>query len=331
MLLPPQIPKFIGLELSAKLGTLSIAEARRARATDHPLKVHSATGGTHTTVSTLEALRDAIEEVARTHGYPGTKATNAGAFDTIAAERIHRMLKLSANEASKPGVWMFLACVLMPDIVVWRQRKRDGETVNSDNFLDSTNNLFRRLWWRAAIFQDSSRPADPMWLLDVLLEDAIQTFYERRGLSGTPGMGVTFGRVYHATASALPPRYNMEPVERTAQKWLVRITESIALDYLDPGERLQVVAEAFHRAIPLDHGKTITAARIAAAAGGSAEMPPTAVPPKSSLQQCSCRRNRARPRLRRPRTCSNRSTEVRSGPTLARFPRSRIAKPRPQS
>ena len=274
MLLPPQIPKFLGIELAASLGCASIAEARRERKTDHPLKVHSATGGSHTTVNALESLRDGVEQIAREHGYPSTKPTNTGAFDTVAAERIYRLLRMSPNEASKPGVWLFLACVLMPDIVIWRQRKREGEAVNPDNFLDSTNNLFRRLWWRAAIFHDSNRPTDPLWLLDILLEDAIQTFYERRSLSGTPGMGVAFGRIYHATTTVLPPRYNMEPVERTAQKWLVRIAESLALDFLESGDRLHLVAEAFHRALPSEHAKAVSPEQLLVAAGGVASATP---------------------------------------------------------
>ncbi|MDB6167937.1 MAG: hypothetical protein JWM88_801 [Verrucomicrobia bacterium] len=273
-LLPPQIPRFLGIELAAKLGSASVAEARHARATDHPLKIHSATGGSHTTAGALESLRDAVEQVAREHGYPASRPTSTGAFDTVAAERIFRLLRISPNEASKGGVWLFLACILMPDIVVWRQRKRDGEAVNPDNFLDSTNNLFRRLWWRSAIFHDPAKPANPFWLLDVLLEDAIQTFYERRSLSGTPGMGTAFGRIYHATAGVLPPRYNMEPLERSAQKWLVRIAESVALDFLESGDRLQLVAEAFHRALPAEFSRTVTVAQLVVAAGGVASVAP---------------------------------------------------------
>jgi hypothetical protein len=262
MLLLPQIPKFAAEDLAASLGRMTIGEARAARALDHPLKVFSPTGGTHIPEKALEQLRDALEEIARRHGYPKTRPTDLAAFDREAAEHLHRTLKITANEASKPGPWQFLACILMPDLIVWRQRRADDAPVNTDNFLDSTNNLFRRLWWRAVIFHDPHRPVDSLWLLDHLLEDAIQTFYERRSLSGTSRMGVVFGRVYHATAQLLPLRFNMEPVERTAQKWLVRIGENVAYDYLDDMRLVHLVAEAFHRSVPVAQATNASVERL---------------------------------------------------------------------
>lgn len=259
MILLPQIPKFIAADLADLRGRMSIPEARVARALDHPLKVFSPTGGSHFTDGGLDRLRTQVEEIARHHGYPGVRPSDWAAFDHESAELLHRVLRISFNEASKPGPWQFLACVLMPDIVIWRQRRAEGAIVKADNFLDSTNNLFRRLWWRAAIFHDPHRLVDPLWLLDHLLEDAIQTFFERRSLSGTPRMGLVFGRVYHAAAQLLPPRFNMEPVERTAQKWLVRIGENVAFDSLDDEALVNVVAEAFQLSLPETHRTAIQA------------------------------------------------------------------------
>jgi hypothetical protein len=262
MMLLPQIPKFAAEDLAARLGQMSITDARSARGVDHPLKIFSPTGGTHCSERMLEQMRDALEVIARRHGYPGNRPTDLATFDRETAEHLHRSLKVTFNEASKPGPWQFIACVVMPDLVVWRQRRGEGAVVNSDNFLDSTNNLFRRLWWRAAIFNDPYRTFDPLWLLDHLLEDAIQTFYERRSLSGTPRLGLVFGRVYHATAQALPSKYNMEPVERTAQKWLVRIGENIAYETLSDLDLVHVMAEAFHRSVPAIYSEVVSIARL---------------------------------------------------------------------
>src|ERR1044071_6920388 len=99
---------------------MSIAEARAARGLDHPLKVFSPTGGSHFSERALEVLRDTLDEKARVHGYPRIRPTDWTGFDGEAAEHLHRTLRISANEASKPGPWQFLACVLMPDLVVWR-------------------------------------------------------------------------------------------------------------------------------------------------------------------------------------------------------------------
>lgn len=282
MLLLPQIPRFIAHEIATRLSGLSISEARQARAIDHPLKFFSPTGGAHANPQTLDSLRDEIERVAKESGYPGQR--NVGKFDYAVTELLHRILRITRNEASRPGVWQFLGCVLMPDIVIWRQRRADGGPVNLDNFLDSSNNLFRRLWWRAAIFDDRTRAATPYWLLEDMLEDAIQTFYERRGLSGTPGMGLAFGRVYHATSRLLPAGFNMEPVERVAQKWLVRTAESIALDCLDDTAKIRLVADAFAKGIPSPlttqaSGTLITENAIALARGTTVAIAPPLAPP----------------------------------------------------
>lgn len=268
MLLLPQIPKFIAHEIATRVAGMTVSDASRLRASDHALKFFSPIGGTHVNPTLLEQLQSRIELIARGSGYPDQRP--ADRFDYAATECLHSVLKMSANEASRPGVWQFLACVLMPDIVVWRQG-RAGSPVNLDNFLDSTNNLFRRLWWRAAIFEDRSRPTEPYWLLENMLEDAIQTFYERRGLSGVPGMGVAFARVYHATSKLLPPRFNMEPVERTAQKWLVRVAENVAIECLDERSQIRLVANAFAKGLTPPHRSAITDLQIEKAAATLAQ------------------------------------------------------------
>jgi hypothetical protein len=265
MFLLPQLPKFAADDMASQLGRASIGEARAARALDHPLKVYSPTGGSHLSDTILHSLRDSVEEIARASGYPRLRPADVSAFDLQVAERLQRVLRISPNEAAKPGPWMFLACVVMPDIVLWRQRRAESAIVNPDNFLDTTNNLFRRLWWRAAIFGDNERIADPLWLLDHLLEDAVQTFYERRSLSGVPQMGVVFGRIYHAAASLLPPGFNMEPVERTVQKWLVRVGENVAYDYLSESDLIAIMAEAFYKSVPAAHAASVSVESLVAA------------------------------------------------------------------
>lgn len=278
MFLLPQLPKFAADDLAGQLGRASISEARAVRALDHPLKVYSPTGGSHLSDMMLHSLRDSIEEIARAGGYPQLRPSDVSAFDLQVAERLQRVLRISPNEAAKPGPWMFLACVVMPDIVLWRQRRAESAVVNPDNFLDTTNNLFRRLWWRAAIFGDNERIADPLWLLEHLLEDAVQTFYERRSLSGVPQMGVVFGRIYHAVVGLLPPGFNMEPVERTVQKWLVRVGENVAYDYLSESELIAIVAEAFHKSVPAAHAATVSVESLVAAVQPAPQPAPTPQP-----------------------------------------------------
>lgn len=261
MLVLPQIPKFLAVDLAAKLGAMSVAEARRNRGVDHPLKSYSPVGGTRSNEEQISRLVDSIELIARNHGYPGERPKSWGDFDREAAELLFKRLTITAHEASKAGTWMFLACVAMPDLVIWRQKKGES-TVKADNFLDTSNNVFRRLWWRARIFWDTSKGGEHLWLLDVLLEDAVQGFYERASLSGCHGLGPIFGAVYDATARLMLPRKNMEPVERTAQKLLVRIGENVALEFADTPQRMEIMAEIFSRSIPPDSGATVSADQI---------------------------------------------------------------------
>ncbi len=280
MFLLPQLPKFAADDLAAQIGRMTPGQARAKRGVDHALKVFSPTGGSHFTEASLAGLAATVEQIARDSGYPRPRPGDVSAFDLRTAEHLRRVLRVSSNEAAKPGPWMFLACVVMPDIVVWRQRRSETAIVNPDNFLDTTNNLFRRLWWRAAIFADDARVGEPLWLLEHLLEDAVQTFYERRSLSGVPRMGQVFGRVYHAATGLLPPGFNMEPIERTAQKWLVRVGENIAYDYLDESDLIAIMAEAFHIAIPAEHRTSASIGRLMAAVHPAPRRPaPSAAAP----------------------------------------------------
>jgi hypothetical protein len=151
--------------------------------TAHPQQTFAATGGSRVSSQTIADLAAAVEAVANAHGHPGSATSQMRiAFDRAAAEVLYNDMKITAFEASQPGIWTFLAVVAMPSITQWR-----FGTDNVERWIasDLTRHMFARLWWQAFTF---GVPADDgstsFQLLNELSESDLNQLTERKSIGG---------------------------------------------------------------------------------------------------------------------------------------------------
>jgi Family of unknown function (DUF6339) len=149
----------------------------------HPDQTYSPLGGRPATTTHIEDVRRAILAALPEINFAKRGTTQQkGQFDTAAATTLRLVMDVSAYEASQEGVWQFMCCSLMPDLVRWRFGGTDGR-VTEDRYIGLTRNTFGRLWWRARILEVADAPK-PTYLLDALSEDELVQIMERPTLSG---------------------------------------------------------------------------------------------------------------------------------------------------
>lgn len=204
--------------------------------------VYAAAGGLRVQRDELLGLRKEVLYVARDHGYPerpGPEARNN--FDRRVARILHTQMGLTPGEASQRQVWAYLALVLLPDVSSWRFPATDGRYV-PDRFkgTDLTRHTLARLWWRAHLLRDDSRPEDPYWLLKVLGEsDLDQIMARRRSVAASPALVREVVRVVAEADDG-----GGRDVLRDLLKRLLRLTAFLDLDWLNDTEiRALVVRE----------------------------------------------------------------------------------------
>lgn len=138
--------------------------------------------------ASIKALCEAMHKVASKHGYPEPpNRTKSRAADKEWGEVLHRLMGITRNEASKPGIWNALSCHYMPHLVAWRWKTSEKESGKvSERWLvqdRQERHAFGRLWWRYEILKDTTKPGDPYWILGKLMEDEIVQIMERSSLS----------------------------------------------------------------------------------------------------------------------------------------------------
>jgi hypothetical protein len=233
----PQIPHSFALEMAERHATSDVADLAHQASNRHEKQVFSSTGGNQVSASELDELARAVRQVRDAH-----RPTSA---DGPLVRVLHPWMNLSRHEASLEGVWAFLACVLLPDVVRWRF---PGEKTPADRFLGGgrgLRNVFGRAWWRGELLFDESPPAgrDAYWLTDALSEDEIIGIVERPRAVATRTLAVALARALLQTKCGEVPRMQ---VAREGLKQLLRLGYFVEFDALQ-GEELRVACESLFR------------------------------------------------------------------------------------
>src|SRR5690606_7441166 len=153
--------------LCAERRRMPIAELAALAGPEHDDAVFTPTGGTRVSTDQLRHLRTTLVSLAKELGYPQDIDDRSRlVLDKPAAATLHATMNLEPCEAAKSGVWDFLGCVLLCDLVRWRF-PGDANGSPQERFLAGRRNTFQRLWWRAFILLEEDHE-DPYHLLDKL-------------------------------------------------------------------------------------------------------------------------------------------------------------------
>jgi hypothetical protein len=252
MYLYPRLPQPSASALAESLRRLTIEQAEVQAAYEHPDTVFTPTGGNRIEPGQLRGIRDFIMELARNGGYPSAPSEEQRLnFDAVVAVALHDRMRIAPAEAAKAGVWSFLTCVLLPDVVRWRfPGGPDGSGL--DRFLPGRRNTFQRLWWRAFLLHDATRQDHAFAALVQLGEDEIVQIMERPNLAGSRRLTHFVARELVA-AAARHPQITRRDLIREAQKRLLRLSAFVSFDTVEDDElaaSVHGVFEAVAAAVP---------------------------------------------------------------------------------
>lgn len=129
-------------------------------------------------------------------------------FDKLIAETLGASELLDSGNGYSEGFWIYLACLELPELVVWRWGRN-----NRRRFEGRERNAFRRLWTRARLVDRGVGREDRWGLLGVLTEDAYQQIVERPSIAADRKLSLTMAEAWARTAKVIGAS-RMEPVMR---------------------------------------------------------------------------------------------------------------------
>ena len=253
MYLYPQLHRSPETEaLVRELSGMSIIECRKHRALKHNSATFSTTGGIPVSSAHLIQLREVLDKVAIENGYskPLIRGESTNRVDICWSRALHSVMQLSPHEAACDGVWHFLTCVLVPDLVRWRWGGGSPGEV-SDRWLTIRHrgrNCFGRLWWRAQYLFLPTGKENRYHLLETLTEDEMIQIMERPLLSGNLLLTRMIAEKHILFASG-PPFFGRTETLREVLKRLLRLSGFIEYSLLDKGELQAVIDEAYQESI----------------------------------------------------------------------------------
>jgi hypothetical protein len=251
VLLYPRLLKSDERRLVSKLASISIAEAREASSTEHPDATFAATGGHRVTKCMLEELQANMRELARQCGYPEQPdEQQRRRFDAASGQLLYEKMQISAAEAAHPGIWIFMACVLLPDIVRWRFPGGTNSKTPDERFLwksRGVRNTFGRVWWRAHILYQEN-VENPCELLYLLGEDELVQIMERPNIAGSPVLAKQICRSF-IDASSAESGISRSDLLRDTMKRLRRLLAMTSFDALDKEVLRELIDSIFAESI----------------------------------------------------------------------------------
>jgi hypothetical protein len=145
-------------------------------------------------------------------------------LDSQLSRLMYEELRISPNEASAPGIWRYIACILAPELVRWRFPGTDKSNFKTSMKRYSGSllrNNFGRLWWRAHLLKDESNLENPYWLIDTLGEDELVAITERSNAAAYKPVAVGLGAALLKTFD--PEKHNNRSnIMREAMKRVIR-------------------------------------------------------------------------------------------------------------
>jgi hypothetical protein len=233
----PQIPQAVSTDLAERFSSVDVASLAKQAANRHELQTFSPTGGHQVSPGELDDLARAVRDV---------RDTFRPAFaDSRLVRVVHPWMNVTRQEAALDGVWSFLGCVLLPDVVRWRF---GGDATPADRFLGAgrgLRNVLGRAWWRGELLRDPESPPgrDPYWLVDELTEDELTGIVERPRAVATRAVAVALARALLQTDCREIPR---ALVAREGFKLFLRLGYFVEYDALEADE-LRIACESLFR------------------------------------------------------------------------------------
>jgi hypothetical protein len=244
----PRLPMRIAQELAEDRANRSPAELRSPNGElDHPAVWYAPTGGNRVDEKTLREIQHLVRDCADRLEYPApVDDLQRHRFDAECAVILYENMGIGPAEAAQLGVWAFMTCIMLPDIVRWRF-PGEAEKTPIERFIGSARglrrNTFGRLWWRAYLLclPDAEKPYE---LLSRLSEDDLVQITERPSLAGSSALvrQVCISFLQTVELDSQMPRRELI---RDAVKRVRRLLPMISFDMLDRSQLQDMIDEIF--------------------------------------------------------------------------------------
>lgn len=265
----PKLPLPAANELIRERSTMSLDDLIEISKDIHHADIqYAATGGRKADRNNvLYPLQKSIRDSAYIFGYPYYPANRSAAreFDYDCALVLHKGIKVHPSEASDIRMWAYIACLLTPDIVLWRfpdSNEDVEEDINRsggqskiarlERFIGSDRglrrNTFGRLWWRAYLLYDDNNEDNPYWMLKELFEDEVVQITERNSIASSPSLLTAFAKGF-LQAIEENPHITRRTLMRESVKRLRRLLPILAFDVLDSSTVVEILGNIFSETI----------------------------------------------------------------------------------
>ncbi|MFL6122978.1 DUF6339 family protein [Actinophytocola sp.] len=243
----PRLPDHEGRLLIRQFDGLPLADIKARAQLNHPGNTYAPTGGVPASTEHLKECAAVIRDCAANHGYPSTApGLRAGtSFDRALAPLLHRTMDLVPAEAAAPEVWTYVACQLVPDVVMWRWSMGNQERWLGRGLV---RHAFGRLWWQAQVLVDEAGGVRDYRLIGRLSEADLNQVFERRTIGGVPPLARALAHELSTPAvdAADVPRRD---VVRDVTKRLRRLLPYTSFLGIDESTVRRRVAELVHESI----------------------------------------------------------------------------------
>jgi hypothetical protein len=217
----PRLPRTRALELQLALMGTPLEQARLAGRLAHPSTSADETYDV-AAQEDIARLQADLRAVADDRGWPRSlDGIDTAELDRAWGRVLYRGMAIVPVDASREGVWSFLALVVVPDLARWRF---PGTT---ERFIGVTDHVFGRLWWREFVLGAELIDGDGH---EPLTEPELVALFRRTDLVASRSVAQAIARVvlrsgvFGAERLALMKRLVLE---------LLHLTPGVCLDALD--------------------------------------------------------------------------------------------------
>jgi hypothetical protein len=232
----PRLPRVVAQQLAETAVGETILELREKWFARHPRAFFTPVGAAKVSEQHLMDLRGAMVDAAVALGFPN-KLSQPTEIDCRWAGILRSQLQIIEGETGRRGLWAFLTCVLLPDLIRWR-----WPDAKEERYVDGRRNALGRLWQisRSLDGDDSKALMRNLGSID---QDIWQQLIERPSLAGCH-------RTTYALANAFLTAYPDHPTLRPARRWfreiqkrMLRLSSLVSFEALTHQRLSGLVAE----------------------------------------------------------------------------------------
>jgi hypothetical protein len=167
-------------------------------------------------------------------------------FDVVVSAFLHGRMNISPNQASLPGVWQAMTCLVAPDLVLWRFSGTGEDGTSIARFRGGVRNTFERLWWRGEILGSVSG-LEPYEMIARLNEDELVQIMERPNLRANRRLVRFVAAEFLSRLSGI--EVAREALMRDVQKRIFRLFPFVAFESLDDDMLSTLISDVFTQSL----------------------------------------------------------------------------------